>query len=196
MADWPEKGKTMKTVFRNHSEVCRVWAKQNQHAGRAGNISFDWDTIYSYGWWPMAKFIESDIVLYRDMSYSPSTGQHQSHVRSVISHCRVFDVISLTPNHEDNIKHYLAKIRKTADGFWNARAGYVKWHNTDYFALAMQTRNYAKHFNCENLLPPLFGLELSGWLAKHHLIICKARQEKIDKRNQEKLARWQGQFNN
>lgn len=185
----------MKTVFRNHSEVCQVWAKQNQQTGRAGNISFDEDTIYSYGWWPMAKFIEPNIVLFRDESYSISTSSHQHYVRSAISHCRVFNVISLTPNHKDNIKHYLAKIRETANRFWNARAGYVKWHNTDYFALATQTRDYAKHFNCENLLPPLFGLELSGWLAKHHLIMCKARQEKIDEHNRKKWASWQGRFN-
>ena len=39
----------MKTVF-NNSEVCHVFAQQEQEYGRSGNIFFEGKKIYSYGY--------------------------------------------------------------------------------------------------------------------------------------------------
>ena len=72
--------KAMKKVFKNHSEVCHVWASQSQESGSASNINFNNESIYSYGWWIMAKFINNDTVLIRNWSYSSSTGKHLTHV--------------------------------------------------------------------------------------------------------------------
>ena len=37
----------MKTVFANSKEVCHVWASRSQQRGRAGNIFFEDDVLYS-----------------------------------------------------------------------------------------------------------------------------------------------------
>ena len=83
----------MKKVFANHSEVAHVWAQQTQEEGSAGSITFSGDTIYSYGWWEMAKFVTPDVVLMRDWNYSNSTSKHMGHVRNAIpSHVDVIYV--------------------------------------------------------------------------------------------------------
>lgn len=79
----------MKTVFSSHSEVCHVFASQDQETGTAGNISFRGPVINSYHWWVMAKFVETaegQKLLFRDWSYSRSTSQHLNHLRSATSH--------------------------------------------------------------------------------------------------------------
>jgi len=51
----------MKKVFKNHSEVCHIFAQRTHSEGRAGNIFFEGDTIYSYGYhYQLAKFIDSE----------------------------------------------------------------------------------------------------------------------------------------
>lgn len=78
----------MRTVFKNHGEVCHVWASRSQNHGRYGNINFEGDSIYSYGWWEMARlFITKSgkkYVIMRNWTYSSSTGKHMSHVRGAL----------------------------------------------------------------------------------------------------------------
>jgi len=74
----------MKKVFSSHSEVAHVWAQQIQEEGIANNVSFRNESIYSYGWWIMAKFVRPNLVLVRDWSYSNSTAKHLGHVKSAI----------------------------------------------------------------------------------------------------------------
>ena len=159
----------MKTVFANHSEVCSAWAKQEQRFGRAGNITFDGVTIKSYGWWPMAKFITPNVVLFRDETYSPSTGQHQSIVSSVIRHCKTtFHVVSMDLEHGANVKHYIAKMRKNADRFWQSQNS-TRWCYLGWVKVAAEAKAYCNYFGCNDLLPALFGLELLGPKAKAKL---------------------------
>jgi hypothetical protein len=153
----------MKTVFSNHSEVCKAWAKQDRSYGKAGNISFEWDTIYSYGWWPMAR-IDGDIALFRAERYSQSTCQHQGHVwQAVYRKYRIFHVASIAENidHEANIKRYIQQARWAADSFWNSRTRTIG-DKALYNATIFEAKRYAEHYEVEHLLPPLFGLELSG----------------------------------
>ena len=149
----------MRTALKNHKEVCEIWSQQNQQRGYAGNISFDGDTIYSYDWWPMAKFIEPKIVLFRDDSYSTSTSGHQSIVRSMIGHCKIFEVLSLELDHQKNIKHFVYKAKLMANEFWGSYLR-CKWYMQEYFDVVKQAENYADYFGL--LLPPLFGYELKG----------------------------------
>ena len=77
----------MRTVFKNRDEVAHVWASRTQEQGRAGNVNFIGDSIYSYRWWEMARFMEvkgETIVLMRSWNYSSNTSKHMSSVRRAL----------------------------------------------------------------------------------------------------------------
>jgi len=163
----------MRTVLRNNREAVHVWASQSQETGRAGNISFEGDSIYSYGHWIMARFIEPGVVLIRDDKYSVTTSSHQRLVRSAVSHCKTLEVANLDrpPKHQENMQHLLAKTREAADKFWGALGWCGSWHEKRYKEVVKQAKDYAEYFKLA--LPPLFGLELSGQRAK-----AKRKQQK------------------
>lgn len=77
----------MRTKLKNHREVAHVWASRNQDYGECSTMSFRGDSIYSYHWWEMARFMEvkgQKIVLIRDWSYSNSTSKHLNYVRGAL----------------------------------------------------------------------------------------------------------------
>jgi len=77
----------MRTVFSSHSEVAHIWASRSQVEGRAGNIFFEDQVIYSYGrHFPVARFAPEfgAVVLFTDRGYSNSTGKHKSIIRAAI----------------------------------------------------------------------------------------------------------------
>ena len=141
----------MRRVFQNNAEVCHKWASQSQEVGRAGNISFDGRVIYSYGHWPMASFDADDpgVVLFRDGSYSSSTGQHQSLVSQAISHCKVFTVVSGCNggriDHAVNIQNYSDNMRIAADKFWNSSGYHGQYSAESYGRIVTEARQYAVH---------------------------------------------------
>jgi hypothetical protein len=81
----------MKTVFSNHSEVCHIWANNRDlnAIGRASNIFFEGDKIYSYGrhFILAKKFIyEGRVITFLNTkSYSNSTSKHQNHLRQAVN---------------------------------------------------------------------------------------------------------------
>ncbi len=163
----------MREVFRNHREVCHIWASQSQYEGRSGNIDFRGPTIYSYGHWRMARFADKETVLFRDETYSVSTSRHQGLARNAVKHCKVFHVINInagynTASHAVNICYYRYKMRVMADKFWASING-AQWHKSSYDRTVEEAKDYAKHFRCESLIACLFGLELSGQKAKTKL---------------------------
>ena len=169
----------MRTVFRNHQEVCDVWAKQTQRRGKAGNISFSSGTIYSYHWWPMAR-IDRDVVLMRFEHYSQSTSNHQAHVLNSVrgQYAHIFNVKTLgidpgiitipATRHVINIEHYVERAHRLADTFWFSR-NHAKYDKKEWDDCIEEARNYVRYYECEDLLPPLFGLELEGPKAKAKL---------------------------
>ena len=77
----------MRTVFKNRYECAHVWASRSQQSGRASSINFVGDSIYSYGWWEMARIMEvknETIVLIRNWNYSSSTSKHMGAVWSAL----------------------------------------------------------------------------------------------------------------
>jgi len=76
----------MKTVFSNNWDVCHEFNLQQQNTGRAGNIFFERDTIYSYGrHYVLAQFINPKTVVINNIGYSVSTSKHISIIRSATS---------------------------------------------------------------------------------------------------------------
>jgi hypothetical protein len=86
------KGRSsVKRVFT--TDMCaHVWAQQSQEDGRSanGNLFFRGATIYSYGeHFPIARFTDAHVgaervVLFNSGTYSTTTSQHQSTVRSAL----------------------------------------------------------------------------------------------------------------
>lgn len=76
----------MKTVFSNHHEVCHKFNEQSQEYGRASNIFFEGDRIYSYGYhYLMAQFLTPQLIVINDTGYSMSTSKHISILRQATS---------------------------------------------------------------------------------------------------------------
>ena len=100
----------MRTVLKDHYEVCHIWAQQKQRVGRASNIFFDGPSIYSYGHHcEMARFILPDVVFVTTKRYSVSTTKHIRLTLNAVSHKQVFIVPSME-NHDENVKHYIQEI--------------------------------------------------------------------------------------
>ena len=75
----------MKTVFSSNSELSKVWANQTQQRGRASNMFFDGETIYSYGHhYQIAHFIDAPngqkVCFINSNGFSNSTAKHTNHV--------------------------------------------------------------------------------------------------------------------
>lgn len=100
----------MKKVFRNHREVCHIWAQQNQSEGRASRIFFDGVSIYSYGrHFEMARFVRPDLVFITNQGYSVSTSKHLSYMRQAVSHIKSFTVPSFS-DHVANVQYFLSEM--------------------------------------------------------------------------------------
>ena len=111
----------MRTVLRNHDEVCHVWAQQTQSQGRAGNIFFEGKSIYSYGrHFEAARFMDSETVLVNSYRYSVSTAQHLSLIRQAVRHKQVFTVPSMT-DHRENVTYLIEQARDHFDRAKRAR---------------------------------------------------------------------------
>lgn len=154
----------MRLVFRNHNEVCHVWASRSQQNGSAGNISFRGDTIYSYGWWPMARFYGDDVVFINNGTYSSSTSCHQGRVMAAIpSDYRCVFVADLDLDHDKNLADFISSAQKTVEHFWASQTCAESIQRVYNNAVA-NARRYAAIFNLK--LPPLFGEALNGPKAK------------------------------
>ena len=86
----------MRTVFNSTSEVCHVFAQRTQTEGRAGNVFFEGNVIYSYGYhYELARFFQGanneTAILINDMGYSTSTSKHIGLIRSATSHFTQFN---------------------------------------------------------------------------------------------------------
>lgn len=77
----------MRIALKDRHEVAHYWANKVQAEGRAGNVFFHGDKIYSYGrHFVIARHLPEGVVVFSERGYSPSTGQHQSIVRQATGH--------------------------------------------------------------------------------------------------------------
>lgn len=110
----------MRKVFSSTSEVIHVWAQDIQTEGRAGNVFFSDNILYSYGYhYELARFITlkdgSKAVMINDIGYSSSTSNHISETLSATNH-----LTQIRATHLDH-KHVLGEMRKFANSLANAR---------------------------------------------------------------------------
>lgn len=138
----------MRTVLRNHDEVCHVWAQQTQSEGKAGNIFFAGKSIYSYGrHFEAARFVDSETVLINSDRYSVSTAQHLSLIRQAIRHKQVFTVPTMT-DHRANIVYLIEKARDHFDKAKRARKR-AEWEMECGREVVADTRAYITKFQVQ-----------------------------------------------
>lgn len=138
----------MRTVLRNHDEVCHVWAQQKQAAGRSGNIFFERESIYSYGrHFEMARFIDDETVFITSRGYSVSTAKHLSLVRGAVRHKTVYTVPQFD-YHPDNVRYFIEQAKASYDKAKRARTN-VSWHINDAKAQVDQARRYMTQFKVD-----------------------------------------------
>jgi hypothetical protein len=108
----------MRKVFSSHSEVAKVWAQRSQSEGRATNVFFEGDTIYSWGrHFAMARWFKHEqtgepAVLVTTDTYSVSTSKHQSIVwRAIPSYARKVYV----PRADNLMRDNLARFKRQID---------------------------------------------------------------------------------
>lgn len=116
----------MKTVFSGASKLAHVWAAQSQPRGRAGNVYFDGETIYSYGpHYPIARFVEPDLVFWNDTSSTPTTNsRHRPKVwQALHGHAaRVIPVGWPTMNPREAVAYLATKYTEEIGKAGRARA--------------------------------------------------------------------------
>ena len=135
----------MKRVFRNHDEVCHVWAQQTQSEGKAGNIFFEGKSIYSYRRrFEAARFVDRETVLLNSYRYSVSTAQHLSLIRQAVRHKQVFTVPSMT-DHRANVTYLIEQARDHFDKAKRARKR-AEWEMGYGRATVETTRDYITKF--------------------------------------------------
>lgn len=93
-------------------EVAHYWANKVQSEGRAGNVFFYEETIYSYGHhFAIAKHYDNGLILFTNRGYSVSTSKHVSRTRQAIPYSAniLYCHSPENPKSEDNLK----------DAIWN-----------------------------------------------------------------------------
>ena len=170
----------MKKTFSSHSEVCHVWASQSQETGSAGNITFDKDTIYSYGYWPMARFIPNkNIVLIRNWPYSNSTAKHLNHVRRSIPdyYEKIYVYNPASGFSNENIKDMVSKIKESFEKFQTAQK-YKKYYRDNEQSVRSELQKYCKLFKCEYPAKEIKKYSLNTEQANLQI---EKQQERLDK---------------
>jgi hypothetical protein len=73
---------------KSHADICHQWASRKKESATYGNIHFKDGVIYSYGWYPMAKWCEdakgNPYVIMTTHTYSNSTARHIGYVKGAI----------------------------------------------------------------------------------------------------------------
>jgi hypothetical protein len=69
----------MKKVFSSNPQLCHKFNEQSQSEGRASNMFFEGDTMYSYGrHYIVGEFLTPNLIVINDVGYSSSTSKHIS----------------------------------------------------------------------------------------------------------------------
>lgn len=155
----------MKTVFSNAQDCVHAFAQRQQPQGRAGNVFFYGDKIYSYGYhYLLAEFIDDKTILINDSGYSSSTSKHISYVSSGTRQYKQFFTtkceIGLVYSQVLSLQDKLANARKPENyingilSLWDSLNEYVKYiksknipKDTRYKAI----KAIVKHLNVDSV---------------------------------------------
>ena len=149
-----------KNVYKT-SEIPHLWFHKTQKSARNhGNLFFDGDTIYSYGYhFQIARHVTNErgeaAVLFNSASDSSTTSQHKSDVRRAIpGHYAVFSYPA-GRRHDLTLDNCLQSMRSTFDAtlnnLKNAKSKPSKAKAYGQFSQArMQLRNFAEFLGADD----------------------------------------------
>jgi hypothetical protein len=175
-----------------------MWASLSQDTGKAGNVSFNKNTIYPYHWWPMATFVNDKLVLFRNWSYSVRTTQHLNYTRhSIPSYYQIIEVYNPGENgyipHEENVSHFVTDIALEFEKFKASRKYKGSILRKQTFIVDTLKR-YCEAFSLEvpdfskfDLDSPEFWKEAADQHAKVSLALQK-KSEAQERANQERAS--------
>ena len=113
----------MKTVF-TPNELPHVFARQSQIEGKTSgrNFFFERNVIYSYGYhFPIARILESGIVLFTNRSYSNTTAKHINKVSYALNHKDKIYVNNPNASVVDNLIAFSNDLKAEFDIIENTR---------------------------------------------------------------------------
>lgn len=134
-----------RTVFSNR-ELPHIWAYQTQPTGRAGNMFFAGETIYSYGHhFPIARHVvhgKRHCVFFTTRNYSATTSGHKSRARQAIPGAiRVFYVDDVTLSPLEQIKRLRKGIEELKEGVAGAKNRTSRGKRAGELISAVQSAN-------------------------------------------------------
>lgn len=197
----------MRKTFRTTAEVCHIWASRSQDEGKAGLISFRNDVIYSYHWWPMARFVDlksRTIVLMRNWSYSGYTSRHLRLVRQAIP--KKYEVIYVAnpgesewlPPHQENIASFLLEMKEAFQNFKSSRK-YKRHYQDVNLKNRKELMRYCRIFKLEYPKEEVRKIALSGEEYNEAIEIAERRvkelEETREQRRKDRLEKIQPQIN-
>lgn len=153
----------MKKKFQSNSELCKVFAQQNQTHGQGNNMFFEYQTIYSYGHhYEIAQIVEAKngekIAFVNSNTYSNTTSKHTNHVLRALNIRYFFVPFTIAGNSfsradyfkMSDLPDYIDKLKRKMNGLLFKQKNARK--NTYHLQLA------ENEFNKINNIAILFDL--------------------------------------
>lgn len=171
----------MKTVF-NNSQLCHVWASQNQEHGRNsnGSLYFNGNTIFSYGsHYTLGKIISVNgerIVLINNTSYSNTTANHQNEVSSATTHLRRFHV-SDPQDLRKSAEDWQANL---IDSLFDVLKSTKPHFSLEYSEPGMKFNSFCELFGFQDLMIDEQDLEDHYELLLTHVALREKRNEELN----------------
>lgn len=176
----------MKKVFSSTSEVCHIYAQRVQTEGRAGNVFFEGNIIYSYGYhYELARFFQNanneTAILINDRGYSVTTAKHISLVRSATSHFTQFNFT------ETDGKTVLSELESLAKKMIKARKPeiYINRAKKLYQKYSEYCNFVGEKHELHNLISKVYNLfdtlEINEYFEEKEKELKKIEQRKIRK---------------
>lgn len=133
----------MRKTLSNKQQAAHYWANKVQPEGRAHNVFFHDEKIYSYGHhFCIARHLPNNTVAFTTRGYSPSTSSHIAVARSAASHLRIVWCHNPDTSARDNRAETERDIKANLD---NAEKPRIRQTTRDRFKA--QALHLAEQFN-------------------------------------------------
>lgn len=191
----------MKTVFKDAAECAHIFAQRTQDNGRAGNVFFEGNTIYSYGrHFPVATFHtnkkQETIVLFTTGTYSVTTSQHKSIIYGALSHYKIIEVEDVNElRHNDNLESFKKRLGNTAKQIVTAHK-HSESYLTAYNKLVSDANDYCKFFGLKSKFSNELDLEKIKEQIDKQRQLERTKATKLKELEKQNLELWKiGEFN-
>jgi hypothetical protein len=187
----------MKTVFSNAQDCVHAFAQRQQPQGRAGNVFFYSDKIYSYGYhYLLAEFIDDKTILINNSGYSSTTSKHISYVTSGTRQYKQFFTtrceIGLVYSQVLSLQDKLANARKP-ENYINGILSL--WDSLNEYVKHIKSKNIPKDTRYKAIKAIVKHLNVDSVQYQQKLADAKKKDEAAKKRKEakqikESLTKW------